>query len=68
LYAAAGLRGRSLANKAQIVNEVEKNVWPAIVAGEVKPIIYKTFPLAEASEAHKLMETSSHIGKILLIP
>ncbi|GJM87277.1 hypothetical protein PR202_ga03216 [Eleusine coracana subsp. coracana] len=65
---AAGLRGRSLANKAQIVSEVEKNVWPAIVAGKVKPVIYKTFPLAEAAEAHKLMESSSHIGKILLIP
>ncbi|TVU27805.1 hypothetical protein EJB05_19306 [Eragrostis curvula] len=65
---AAGLRGRSLDNKAQIVSEVEKNVWPAIAAGKVKPVIYKTFPLAEAAEAHKLMETSSHIGKILLIP
>ncbi|TVU30679.1 hypothetical protein EJB05_22313 [Eragrostis curvula] len=65
---AAGLRGRSLANKAQIVSEVEKNVWPAIASGKVKPVIYKTFPLAEAAEAHKLMETSSHIGKILLIP
>jgi NADPH:quinone reductase-like Zn-dependent oxidoreductase len=66
--AAAGLRGRSLANKAQIVSEVEKNVWPAVAAGKVKPVIYKTFPLSEAAEAHRLMETSSHIGKILLLP
>ncbi|CAN6239123.1 unnamed protein product [Urochloa humidicola] len=65
---AAGLRGRSPANKAQIVNEVEKNVWPAVVAGKVKPVIYKTFPLSEAAEAHRLMETSTHIGKILLLP
>lgn len=65
---AAGLRNRSLANKAQIVSEVEKNVWPAVVSGKVKPVIYKTFPLSEAAESHKLMETSSHIGKILLIP
>lgn len=64
----AGLRNRSLANKAQIVIEVEKNVWPAVVSGKVKPVIYKTFPLSEAAESHKLMETSSHIGKILLIP
>ncbi|XP_044955578.1 quinone oxidoreductase PIG3 [Hordeum vulgare subsp. vulgare] len=64
----AGLRNRSLANKAQIVSEVEKNVWPAFVSGKVKPVIYKTFPLSEAAESHKLMETSSHIGKILLIP
>uniref|UniRef100_A0A0E0GEF4 Enoyl reductase (ER) domain-containing protein n=1 Tax=Oryza nivara TaxID=4536 RepID=A0A0E0GEF4_ORYNI len=65
---AAGLRNRSLDNKALIVSEVEKNVWPAVVQGKVKPVIYKTFPLSEAAEAHKLMEESSHIGKILLIP
>ncbi|KAM3244921.1 hypothetical protein ACQJBY_056319 [Aegilops geniculata] len=65
---AAGLRNRSLTNKAQIVSEVGKNVWPAVVSGKVKPVIYKTFPLTEAAESHKLMETSSHIGKILLIP
>ncbi|CAO2047114.1 unnamed protein product [Urochloa humidicola] len=65
---AAGLRTRSPINKAQIVNEVEKNVWPAIAAGKVKPVIYKTFPLSEAAEAHRLMEASTHIGKILLLP
>ncbi|KAG9452737.1 hypothetical protein H6P81_005641 [Aristolochia fimbriata] len=65
---AAGLRTRSLENKADIVNEVEKNVWPAIAAGKVKPIVYKSFTLSEAAEAHKLMESSGHIGKILLIP
>ncbi|XP_051191863.1 uncharacterized protein [Lolium perenne] len=64
----AGLRSRSLANKAQIISEVEKNVWPAVVSGKVKPVIYKTLPLSEAVEAHKLMESSTHIGKILLIP
>jgi hypothetical protein len=66
--AAAGLRNRDITNKAQIVSEVEKNVWPAVVLGKVKPVVYKTFPLSEAAESHKLMETSSHIGKILLIP
>ncbi|WOL18810.1 quinone oxidoreductase PIG3 [Canna indica] len=64
----AGLRNRSIENKAQIVSEVEKHVWPAIAAGKVKPIVYKSFPLSEAAEAHRLMESSSHIGKILLIP
>ncbi|PUZ78137.1 hypothetical protein GQ55_1G428700 [Panicum hallii var. hallii] len=64
----AGLRNRSPANKAQIVGEVEKNVWPAVAAGKVKPVIYKTFPLSEAAEAHRLMEASTHIGKILLLP
>lgn len=67
-FAAAGLRTRSPENKAVIVNEVEKNVWPAIVAGKVKPVIHKYFPLSEAAEAHRLMESSNHIGKILLVP
>ncbi|XP_034698225.1 quinone oxidoreductase PIG3-like isoform X2 [Vitis riparia] len=65
---AAGLRNRSLENKAAIVSEVEKNVWPAIAAGKVKPVVYKYFPLTEAAEAHQLMESSNHVGKILLIP
>nr|CAB3448264.1 unnamed protein product [Digitaria exilis] len=63
----AGLRGRSSASKARIVSEVEKNVWPAVAAGKVKPVIYKTFPLSDAAEAHRLIETSTHIGKILLL-
>lgn len=65
---AAGLRYRSPENKAMIVGEVEKNVWPAIVAGRLKPVVYKYYPLSEAAEAHQLMESSNHIGKILLVP
>ncbi|KAM0950965.1 putative NADPH:quinone reductase [Dioscorea sansibarensis] len=65
---AAGLRSRSPENKAEIVKEVEKHVWPAIAAGKVKPVIYKSLRLSEAAEGHKLMESSTHIGKILLIP
>ena len=65
---AAGLRLRSPENKALVVSEVEKNVWPAIAAGKVKPVVYKTFPLSQVAEAHRLLETSGHIGKILLIP
>ncbi|XP_021295220.1 quinone oxidoreductase PIG3-like [Herrania umbratica] len=64
----AALRPRSRENKAMVVNEVEKNVWPAIAAGKVKPIIYKSFPLSDTGEAHRLMESSEHIGKILLVP
>jgi len=41
-------------------------VWPLIEAGKVRPIIDRTFPLAEAAAAHRLMESSTHIGKILL--
>ncbi|XP_004139484.1 quinone oxidoreductase PIG3 [Cucumis sativus] len=65
---AAGLRTRSLENKAVIVSEVEKIVWPAIAAGKVKPVIFKYLPLSQAAEAHQLMESSKHIGKILLTP
>eukprot|EP00261_Vitis_vinifera_P032649 XP_019073892.1 PREDICTED: quinone oxidoreductase PIG3 isoform X2 [Vitis vinifera] len=65
---AAGLRNRSLENKAVIVSEVEKNVWPAIMAGKVKTVVYKYFPLTDAAEAHLLMESGKHFGKILLIP
>lgn len=68
LRSAAGLRTRTLENKAEIVSEVEKNVWPPIMAGKVKPVIYKSFPLSQAAEAHQLMESSNHIGKILLVP
>ncbi|KAK9223743.1 hypothetical protein WN944_012189 [Citrus x changshan-huyou] len=65
---AAGLRSRSTENKTLIVSEVEKNVWPAIAVGKVKPVIYKYLPLCEAAEAHQLMESSQHIGKIMLVP
>uniref|UniRef100_A0A2N9FSM9 Enoyl reductase (ER) domain-containing protein n=1 Tax=Fagus sylvatica TaxID=28930 RepID=A0A2N9FSM9_FAGSY len=65
---AAGLRSRSAENKAVIVSEVENIVWPAIEAGRVKPVIYKYFPLSDVAEAHRVMESSGHIGKILLFP
>jgi len=60
------LRPRSVADKGAICAAVEKNALPLIVAGRVKPIIYTTFPLREAAAAHALMETSAHIGKIVL--
>lgn len=68
LFTAAGLRNRSAENKAQIVSEVEKKVWPAIAEGKVKPVIYKYFAFSEAAEAHKLIESSKHMGKIMLVP
>lgn len=52
--------------KTQIAKDVEKNIWPLFHSKQIHPIIYKTFPLAEAAEAHRLMESSEHIGKILL--
>jgi NADPH:quinone reductase len=60
------LRIRSVAQKAIVAEGVRRNVWPLIAAGRVRPVIHATFPLAQASEAHRLMETSKHIGKIVL--
>ncbi|KAF9609570.1 hypothetical protein IFM89_017209 [Coptis chinensis] len=68
VYLGAGLRTRSPEKKAVIVSEVEKNVWPAVAEGKVKPIVYKSFPLSEVAKGHQLMESSKHIGKILLFP
>ncbi len=60
------LRARSVEFKAEIAQNLKKNVWPLIEAGTVKPILHETFPLAEAAAAHRLMESSAHIGKIVL--
>ena len=60
------LRPRSVDEKGQIAAALAREVWPLIEAGRVKPILYKTFPLAEAAAAHRLMESSEHIGKIVL--
>jgi NADPH2:quinone reductase len=60
------LRPRTVEFKGQVAKSLRERVWPLVEAGRIKPVVYKTFPLAEASEAHKLMETSQHIGKIVL--
>ncbi len=60
------LRSQPLANKTRIARGVEEQVWPLIAAGKLKPVIHSTFPLSDACEAHKLMESNQHIGKILL--
>ena len=60
------LRSRTVAQKAQVAEAVRKNIWPLLAAGRVRPVIYATFALAEAAAAHRLMETSNHIGKIVL--
>lgn len=60
------LAPRDVEFKAALTAEVEKRVWPLIASGQFKPILYKTFPLSEAAEAHRLMESSEHIGKIVL--
>ncbi len=60
------LRSRTVAQKAEVADAVRKNVWPLLAAGRVRPVIHATFPLAQAAEAHRLMETSNHVGKIVL--
>ena len=65
-HTGSALRPRPVDQKAAIARGVEENVWPLIAAGKVKPVIYKTFPLREAAAAHALMESSQHIGKIVL--
>lgn len=60
------LRPRSVAEKGAIAAALKERVWPLIEAGRVKPVIHKVFPLEEAAAAHALMESSAHIGKIML--
>ncbi len=61
------LRARDAAFKSSIAKKLREQVWPWLDAGRVKPIVHKTFPLEEAAEAHRLMESSNHIGKIVLL-
>ncbi len=65
-YTGSTLRSRSPAFKARIAQELEARVWPLIESGKIKPVVRATFPLAEAARAHALMESSAHIGKIVL--
>ena len=60
------LRPRSAGAKANIAENLRARIWPLIESGEIKPLIAARFPLEDAAEAHKLMESSKHIGKIIL--
>ncbi|HTN98200.1 MAG TPA: NAD(P)H-quinone oxidoreductase [Nordella sp.] len=62
------LRPRSVAEKAEIARALEARIWPLLAQGKIRPQIYRTFPLAEAADAHRLMESSAHVGKIVLVP
>ena len=61
------LRARSVAEKGAIARAVHTNVWPLLESGAVKPVVYKTFPLQHAADAHRVMEAGTHIGKLVLI-
>jgi len=60
------LRPRSVAYKTQLARELRERVWPLLAAGRIKPVIHKVFPAVQAAEAHALMESSTHVGKIVL--
>ncbi len=60
------LRGRPAAQKADIVEQVRRNVWPMVGDGRVVPVVHATFPIEQVGTAHQVVEQSSHIGKVLL--
>ncbi len=64
---ASTLRPRTVEQKGAIAAALRERIWPLLEAGRIKPQIYKTFPLADAAKAHRLMESSEHIGKIVLV-
>ncbi len=60
------LNPKSTEFKIQLAKEIELNVWPWVISGQVKPFVYKVFPLQDVANAHELMESSEHTGKIIL--
>ena len=60
------LRSQTDAFKTATARDLEEKVWPLFEEGRLKPLVHKTFPLAEAADAHRLMESSAHVGKIML--
>lgn len=65
-FTGSTLRPRTIEQKAAIAQALRNEVWPLFESGQLKPYLYKTFPLEDARAAHELMETSTHIGKIML--
>ncbi len=66
VHTGSTLRARSVAFKTALAEEVEHHIWPLLAAGKVGPVIDSTFPLSKAARAHERMQTSAHIGKIVL--
>lgn len=63
---ATTLRARPLEEKAAIVAAVREHVWPLVEAGRIQPVVHATYPMPEAAEAHRVLESSTHVGKLLL--
>jgi putative PIG3 family NAD(P)H quinone oxidoreductase len=61
------LRPRTVEEKGALARDVEHHVWPLLASGKVAPVIYRTFPLAAAADAHRSLESGEHIGKVVLI-
>jgi putative PIG3 family NAD(P)H quinone oxidoreductase len=61
------LRPRGAPEKGEIAAALRREVWPLLDAGTIKPVVYRTFPLGDAAAAHRLMESSEHVGKIVLV-
>ncbi|MCX7381480.1 MAG: NAD(P)H-quinone oxidoreductase [Alphaproteobacteria bacterium] len=64
----SSLRSRSIAEKGEICRTLEARIWPLFASRQTWPVVHQVFPLREAAAAHRLMESSAHIGKILLVP
>jgi NADPH2:quinone reductase len=60
------LRQRPVAFKAALAKTLRERVWPLLSSGAVRPVIFKVFPAAQAAQAHELMESGQHVGKIVL--
>jgi putative PIG3 family NAD(P)H quinone oxidoreductase len=67
-YTGSTLRTRPSAFKARIARELEAQVWPHVESGRMRVVTHRIFPLGEAAEAHRTMESAGHVGKILLVP
>jgi NADPH:quinone reductase-like Zn-dependent oxidoreductase len=65
--ASTALRARPLAEKAKIVAGVRAVVWPLVEAGRIRPVIDRRLPMSQAAEAHRLVATNAHLGKVLLV-
>ena len=65
-FTGSTLRARPAAEKARLAGELQARIWPLIERGQLLPVIHQTFDLADAAKAHELMESSTHIGKIML--
>jgi NADPH:quinone reductase-like Zn-dependent oxidoreductase len=63
---AASLRARPLEEKATIVSSVRQHVWPLFASGDIRPIVDRRVPMPDAAQAHRIVEASEHVGKVLL--